>query len=62
MVSTSTILLRTGITQRWIAFLGFALATALLLSIGMIAWIVLVFPARVFLISADILTQNLYRH
>jgi hypothetical protein len=62
MFSTSTILLRTGITQRWIAFLGFALATTLLLSIGMIAWIVLVFPAWVFLISVHILTQNLYRH
>ena len=59
MFSTSTILLRTGIVQRWIAFLGFALATTLLLSIGTIRWIPFVFPAWVFLISADILTQNL---
>jgi len=59
MFSTSTILLRTGIVQRWIAFLGFALAITLLLSIGAIEWIPVVFPAWVFLISADILVQNL---
>ena len=59
MVSTSTILLRTGIVRRWIAFLGFALAAALLLSIGTIQWIPFVFPVWVFLISADILIQNL---
>jgi hypothetical protein len=59
MFSTSTILLRTGIVRRWIAFLGFALAITLLLSIGTIQWIPFVFPAWVFLISADILIQNL---
>lgn len=59
MFSTSTILLRTGIVRRWIPFLGFALATILLLSIGTIQWIPFVFPAWVFLISADILIQNL---
>jgi len=59
MFSTSTILLRTGIVRRWIPFLGFALAMTLLLSVGTIQWIPLVFPAWVFLISADILIQNL---
>jgi hypothetical protein len=59
MFSTSTILVRTGIVRRWISFLGFALAITLLLSIGTIQWIPLVFPAWVFLISADILIQNL---
>jgi len=59
MFSTSTILVRTGIVRRWIPFLGFALAITLLLSIGAIQWIPLVFPAWVFLISADILIQNL---
>jgi hypothetical protein len=59
MFSTSTILMRTGIVRRWIPFLGFALAITLLLSIGTIQWIPFVFPAWVFLISADILIQNL---
>jgi hypothetical protein len=59
MFSTSTILVRTGIVRRWIPFLGFALALTLLLSIGTIQWIPFVFPVWVFLISADILIQNL---
>jgi hypothetical protein len=59
MFSTSTILVRTGILRRWIPFLGFALAITLLLGVGTIHWIPFVFPAWVFLISADILIQNL---
>jgi hypothetical protein len=58
MFSTSTILLRTGIVQRWIAFLGYALGAVLLLSIGIIVWIPLVFPVWVFLISVAILLEN----
>jgi hypothetical protein len=59
MFSTSTILQRTGIVRRWIPYLGFVLAITLLLSVGTIQWIPFVFPAWVFLISADILIQNL---
>jgi hypothetical protein len=59
MFSTSTILQQTGIVRRWIPYLGFALAITLLLSVGTIQWIPFVFPAWVFLISADILIQNL---
>lgn len=58
MFSTSTILLRTGIVPRWIAFLGYALGAMLLLSVGIIVWISLVFPVWVFLISAAILLEN----
>jgi hypothetical protein len=58
MFSTSTILLRTGIVPRWIAFLGYALGAILLLSIGMIVWVPLVFPVWVFLISAAILLES----
>jgi hypothetical protein len=58
MFSTSTILLRTGIVQRWIAFLGYALGAVLLLSVGIIVWIPLVFPVWVFLISVAILLEN----
>jgi hypothetical protein len=58
MFSTSTILLRTRIVPRWIAFLGYALGATLLLSIGVIVWVPLVFPVWVFLISAAILLEN----
>src|SRR5215469_6822881 len=58
MFSTSTILLRTGIVPRWIAFLGYVLGAMLLLSIGIIVWVPLVFPVWVFLISAAILLEH----
>jgi hypothetical protein len=58
MFSTSTILLRTSIVPRWIAFLGYALGALLLLSIGVVRWIPLVFPIWVLLISVAILFEN----
>jgi hypothetical protein len=58
MFSTSTILLRTRIVPRWIAFLGYGLAVVLLVSIGIIRWVSLVFPIWVFLISVAILLEN----
>ena len=58
MFSTSTILLRTSIVARWIAFLGYGLGAVLLLSIGIIRWIPLVFPIWVLLISVAILFEN----
>jgi hypothetical protein len=58
MISTSTISLRTRIVPRWMAFLGFALALILLLSVGTIEWILLVFPLWVLSISIYILIDN----
>lgn len=58
MFSTSTILLRTSVASRWIAFLGYGLGAVLLLSIGIIRWIPLVFPVWVLLISVAILFEN----
>ena len=58
MFSTSTILLRTMIVPRWIAFLGYGLGAALLISLGIIRWIPLVFPVWVFLISVAILFES----
>jgi hypothetical protein len=58
MFSTSTILLRTSIVPRWIAFLGYASGALLLLSIGIIRWIPLVFPIWVLLISVAILFES----
>ncbi|HKF49305.1 MAG TPA: hypothetical protein VKB38_18240 [Terracidiphilus sp.] len=55
MFSTSTILLKTRIVPRWIAFLGYALGLTLLLSVGVFLWISLVFPAWVFIVSSAFL-------
>jgi hypothetical protein len=43
------------------AFLGYALALLLLLSVGTIEWTPLVFPVWVLLISLYILIENLRR-
>lgn len=60
MISTSTISLQTRMFPRWMAFLGYALAIMLLLSVGTIEWIPLVFPLWVLLISLYILSENLH--
>ena len=59
MISTSTIVIRTGIAPRWIAFLGFLLAVMLLIGSFFINWSIAVFPSWVFLISVYILVDNL---
>ena len=62
MISTSTISLRVRIVPRWTAFLGYALALFLLLSVGIIDWTPMVFPLWVFLISVCILIERLHGH
>lgn len=59
MMSTSTLSLRTGITPRWMAYLGFVLALFLILSLGLISWAPVVFPLFVLMISVYILVANL---
>jgi MFS family permease len=59
MFVTSTLALRTGFLARWIACLGFVLALSLVLSSGYIAWILVVFPLWVLLVSLYILVDNL---
>ena len=59
MISTSTVVVRTGIAPRWIAFLGLLLAVILLIGSFFISWSVAVFPSWVFLISVYILIDNL---
>jgi len=61
MVSTSTVSLRTGILPRWMTYLGIALALILLLSIGLVEWIMIVFPLWVLMISLYILIVNIRR-
>jgi hypothetical protein len=58
MMITSMISLKTRIAPRWISYLGFALALALLLSVGIVKFISLVFPVWVLLLSLYILFDN----
>jgi hypothetical protein len=51
IIVTSTIGLRTAISPRWMAFVGYALALVMLLTITDFAWIALVFPSWVLLLS-----------
>jgi hypothetical protein len=52
---TSSIGLRTDFLPRWLAFIGFAIGLVLLLVITNFAWIALLFPMWVLLVSAYIL-------
>ena len=59
MISTSTVVIRTGIAPRWIAILGFVLACILLVGSYYISWSIAVLPVWVFLLSIHILIHNL---
>jgi hypothetical protein len=58
MISTSTILIYTGITPRWIAFVGYLLALGLLLGSSYLTWSFAALPIWVLLISTQILIDN----
>lgn len=59
--STSTVLLRTGLLPRWVAFLGFGCAIVLLLVITNWLWIALLFPFWILIVSLCILLADLRR-
>jgi hypothetical protein len=59
MISLGTIWLRTGIMHRGWAFLTYALALVLLLSIGYSLWVTLIFPGWVLAVSVTFLIMNL---
>jgi hypothetical protein len=61
MLALGTMWVRTHVMPRWQAVLTFALALLLLLGIGYNRWLVMVFPAWVFVISAYILLLT-YRY
>jgi hypothetical protein len=61
MVSTSTVVIYTGIAPRWIAVIGYLLALVLLVGSYYISWSFAVLPVWVFLISIYILIDNLRR-
>jgi hypothetical protein len=58
MFVTSTIGLRTAVLARWVSFVGFAVGLVLLLVITEFAWIALVFPLWVLLVSTYILFSD----
>ena len=58
MISTCTLFVRTRVTPRWMALLGYALALLLLVSISSLSWILVVFPLWILLISVHILVEN----
>jgi hypothetical protein len=59
MFVTSSIGLRTTVLPRWLGFVGFAVGFALLLAITDFAWIALLFPLWVLLVSAYLLAVEL---
>ncbi len=59
MFSTSTVIVYTGIAPRWIAYIGFLLALAVLIGSYYIGWSFAVLPVWVFLFSIYILMDNL---
>ena len=61
MVSTCTLFVRTRVMPRWMAWLGYALALLLLVSISQYELVLMVFPLWILLISIYILVENLRR-
>jgi hypothetical protein len=59
MISLGTIWIRTGLMHRGWAFLTYALALILLLSIGFSLWVPLIFPGWVLAVSVYFLILNL---
>jgi hypothetical protein len=59
MIALATIWMRTRVMPRLFVFLSYALALLLLVSSDLTAWLILVFPAWVFVISIFILVESL---
>ena len=59
MIALATIWMRTRVMPRLFVFLSYALALVLLVSSDITAWLILVFPAWVFVISVYILVESL---
>ena len=59
MMVTSTIALRSRVFPRWLIILGYVIALVMLLSLSLMQWIVLLFPAWVFVMSLIILNAEI---
>jgi hypothetical protein len=62
MMSTCTLSLHAPMFPRWIAWLGYVIATALLLASTFIYWAPVLFPLWVMLVSATILRADAGQH
>ena len=60
MMVVSTLALRTRFLARWVAFLGYAIALALIFNSRYVEWMLLSFPLWVLLVSLFILWDNLH--
>jgi hypothetical protein len=58
MFATSSIGLRTGFLARWLSYVGLAVGLVLLLAISDFAWIILLFPLWVLLVSTWVLIAD----
>ena len=61
MITTSTLAIKTRVTARWIALLGYASAALILLGSSYSDWVLFVFPGWVLLVSTYVLIDNLQR-
>jgi hypothetical protein len=59
LISQATLWMRTGVMPRWMALLTYALALVLLFIFTESQWVILVFPAWVFMVSVYILLTHL---
>lgn len=58
MISTSTILLRTAVLSRWLAYIGYIFALVQLFAFAFWEWILLLFPLWILALSIEILIVN----
>jgi hypothetical protein len=59
MIVTSTIAIRTAVFPRWLVIAGYVIALVMLLSLSALQWVVLLFPAWVFVMSLFILNSEI---
>jgi hypothetical protein len=62
MMTTSTVAIYTGLTSRWLAFVGYGMSVLLLFASYYIGWGFVVFPLWVLMISIHILFDTVRRH
>ena len=59
ILTTTTLAVRLRLIPRWLAVVGYLTAAALLLTVGVIPWLELLFPAWVFVFSVHILVVTM---
>jgi hypothetical protein len=57
--ATTTLAVRLGLIPRWLALVGFVTAAGLFVTVGVIPWLELLFPAWVFVFSVHILVATM---